>query len=140
VPERVEVKARLLPSGEMLGSASQCVETTTGTGASQTWTSESGDGELTLTKSDAKTGIAYDMAFIMGETRAPAACAMTYDAADGTTTVIWTMEGDVGDFMPPVIAGFMTPLMKGEIGSMFDKGLVKLKTIVETPREAEGEQ
>jgi hypothetical protein len=106
--------------------------TTTGVGASQTWTSEEGDGELIFTRSDPETGIAYDMAFIMGETRAPADCAMIYDTSAGTTRVTWTMEGDTRDFMPPVIAGLITPLMKGSIGSMFDLGLEKLKTVVET--------
>lgn len=106
--------------------------TTKGVGASQTWTSESGNGELTLTKSDPKTGIAYDMAFIMGETRAPSTCAMIYDVQGATTTVTWTIHGDMGDFMPSVVAGLMTPLMKMSISGMFEQGLAKLKTQVES--------
>lgn len=107
-------------------------EKTSGIGASQTWTGKDGDGELTITQSDEKEGIAYDMAFIMEDVRAPATCAMKYSAEGGKTTVTWTMEGDVADFMPPVLSGLMTPLMKSSIGGMFDKGLGQLKSKVET--------
>jgi hypothetical protein len=106
-------------------------ETFAGIGASQTWTSENGDGELTITRSDPVTGIAYDMAFIMEEKRAPAVCTMDYETNGNATDVVWTMEGDVGDFMPPVIAGYMNAVMKGSIGAMFVKGLETLKATVE---------
>ncbi len=66
---------------------------TTGVGASQSWTSDSGDGELTFTRCDPATGVAYDMAFIMEGTRAPARCEMNYEAKGTDTKVIWTMEG-----------------------------------------------
>lgn len=106
--------------------------TTTGVGASQTWTSaKDGDGELMLTRSDPTTGIAYEMAFIMEGTRAPSLCAMNYTTEGDTTTVTWTMTGDAGEFMPPVIGGLMTPMMTNEIGSMFEKGLDNLKATVE---------
>ena len=105
---------------------------TVGVGASQTWTSDQGDGELTLTRSGPASGIAYDMAFIMDGARAPSICAMTYAPAGGSTTVTWTMEGDVHDFMPRVLAGLMTPLMDAQISSMFDKGLQNLKGQVES--------
>ena len=107
---------------------------TTGIGASQTWTSKEGDGELTITKWDETTGIAYDMAFLMEEKRAPAKCAMVYTTEGGKTKVKWTMEGDIADFMPPVLSGLMTPFMKGSIEGMFDKGLKNLKTKVEATK------
>ncbi len=106
-------------------------EKTTGVGASQTWTAEDGDGELTLTRSDVQTGIAYEMAFLMGETRAPADCAMSYAVEGGRTTVTWTMTGDLGDMMPPVVAGYMRPLLQKQIGSFFVDGLQTLKSKVE---------
>ncbi len=106
--------------------------TTAGVGASESWTSKDGDGELTLTRCDPTTGIAYDMAFIMEGTRAPSVCAMDYTTSGDTTTVTWTMTGDVSDFMPPVVSGLMKPLMSKEIGSMFEKGLENLKSTVET--------
>ena len=104
---------------------------TAGVGASQTWSSDEGDGELTITESDPAKGIAYEMVFIMGETRAPASCAMTYEVDGENTTVVWTMEGDMGDAMPPVVSGYMTLMMSGAIGDMFQTGLQKLKTVVE---------
>jgi len=107
-------------------------ETTVGVGASQTWTSDQGDGELTLTEADPESGIAYEMAFIMDGLRAPAICAMTYGEAGGSTTVTWTMEGDVNDFMPRALAGLMTPMMDAQISDMFDRGLQNLKGRVES--------
>ena len=106
----------------------------TGVGASQSWTGKDGDGELTFTKCDEASGIAYDMAFIIEGTRAPATCEMTYSESDGKTTVVWTMEGDTSDFMPPVVGGLMTPLMSSSIGGMFDQGLDKLKEQVEASK------
>ena len=104
---------------------------TAGVGASQSWTSDSGNGELTLTRSDPATGIAYDMAFLDEGVRAPAKCAMTMESSGDGTTVSWTMEGDTADFMPPVLSGLMRPLLESEIGTMFDRGLEKLRTRAE---------
>ena len=114
-------------------------EKTTGVGASQSWTGKDGDGELTLTASSPTTGIAYDMAFIQGDMRAPAECAMSYQVADGTTTVTWSMKGDLASMMPPVLSGYMNLTMPSMIGGMFDRGLEKLKGIAEsgTPAPAE---
>jgi len=102
-------------------------EVTRGVGASQTWTSKEGDGELTLTRCDPDTGIAYDMAFIMDGQRAPAKCEMNYAQKDGGTEVVWTMEGDVADYMPPIVGGYMNLFLKMAIGGMFQQGLEKLK-------------
>lgn len=107
-------------------------EKTVGVGASQTWTSDQGDGELTLTKADPMAGIAYEMAFIMDGRRAPADCAMTYAEAGGSTTVTWTMEGDVADFMPRALAGLMKPLMDAQLSDMFETGLQSLEGRVES--------
>lgn len=102
-------------------------EATTGVGARQTWSGKDGDGELTLTKCDPGTGIAYDMAFIMDETRVPATCEMTYEKVDGGTIVTWKMEGDIAGMMPRPMAGWMNIMMSGSIGSMFDRGLEGLR-------------
>jgi hypothetical protein len=104
---------------------------TTGVGASQTWTSESGDGELTFTACDPATGVAYDMMFIMEDKRAPASAIMSYKVVDGGTEVTWSMEGDMAEFMPPVFAGLMQLMSGLFIGSDFDQGLAALKTKVE---------
>jgi len=109
---------------------------TIGVGASQTWKSTDGDGELQLTRCDLASGIAYDMAFIMDDgKRAPSTCAMDYRTSGDSTTVTWTMTGDCGDFMPPVLSGLMRPLVSKEIGAMFEKGLDNLKHTVESAPE-----
>jgi len=106
-------------------------EQTTGVGASQKWTGKDGDGELTFTGSDPAAGIKYDMAFIMEGKRAPAQCAMLYESDGKSTTVVWTMSGDMGDVMPPVVGGYLGLLMPGSIGAMFDTGLGRLKELAE---------
>ena len=107
---------------------------TTGIGASQSWSGKDGEGELTLTQCDASTGIAYDMAFINGDVRAPSTCAMNYTQEGSKTKVSWTMEGDFSDMMPPVLSGLMAPLTKSMIGGFFDEGLQDLKVKVETSK------
>ena len=107
-------------------------EQTAGIGAHQSWTSEEGDGELTLTMSDPAKGIAYDMAFIKEDSRVPATSAMTYEpSADGGTVVTWSMEGTWDGVVAPVVDGWMKILSPMMIGGMFDDGLANLKSKVE---------
>ncbi len=103
----------------------------TGVGASQTWTSDDGGGELTFTACDAETGIAYDMVFIMKDNRAPARAKMLYTREGDATVVTWIMEGDVADMAPPVLAGYARLFLPGQVGDMFDQGLLVLKEKVE---------
>ena len=108
--------------------------TTAGVGAHQSWTGKDGDGELTFTKSDPATGIAYDMAFIQGDTKIPSKGWLTYKAVDGGTEVTWGMDGN---FDMSCLGGaikwgrLMLPMMKGGIEDMFDFGLAKLKKVSE---------
>jgi hypothetical protein len=104
---------------------------TTGVGATQTWTSESGDGELIFTACDPDTGVTYDMTFIMEETRAPATATMSYKVVDGGTEVTWSMQGDMAEFMPPVFGGLMQLMSGMFIGADFEQGLTALKSKVE---------
>ena len=105
---------------------------TTGVGAYQFWSGKDGDGELTFTKCDAESGIAYDMAFILEEEKHPSKSAMTYKKVDGGTEVTWTMEGDAGSMLPPIVGGYIAKFaMVGSIESMFDRGLNNLKEKVE---------
>lgn len=110
-------------------------DSTTGVGASQRWSGKDGDGELTFTESDPATGIAYDMAFIDGDLRAPAVSAMRYEPSGEGTTVVWTMSGDSADFAPPVVGGYVNLMMPAMIGDMFDQGLEKLKEVAESDLE-----
>lgn len=100
--------------------------TTKGVGASQSWAGDSGSGELTFTKSDPDSGIAYDMIFDdLYESKAE----VTYHAeSDGSTHVEWVMTGDTGT---PVIGGYFALMMDSMVGPMFENGLKKLKTAAE---------
>ena len=107
-------------------------EKTTGVGASQSWTSaKAGDGELEFTECDEATGVAYDMAFIMKDRRAPSKASIRYAPAGDATKVTWAMEGDMVSMMPRVIAGWFKLMMVRMIGKQFDRGLASLKGKVE---------
>ncbi len=104
---------------------------TTGVGAHQSWTGDSGNGELTFTQCSPEQGIAYDMLFIDGERKLPARCWMSYAPATDGTRVTWGLEGD---FDMPIIGGWMVLLMGPALDDMLEKGLVKLKTVAEAGR------
>ncbi len=98
---------------------------TSGVGASQSWTGDSGGGELTFTRCDVVTGVGYDMSFDEG--KYPSTGELTY-AAEGTgTTVTWVMDGESSGVVGRWFGLFMGPM----VGPMFDQGLEKLKTVVE---------
>ena len=105
---------------------------TTGVGASQSWTDKDGGGWLKVTRSDPSSGLAYDMAFVMGEgtdtEEMPAQGAITYEPVDGGTRVSWSMSGEV---TLPVFGGYLAKMLPGQVGPMFDQGLAKLKTAAE---------
>ncbi|MCA9782849.1 MAG: SRPBCC family protein [Candidatus Cloacimonetes bacterium] len=100
-------------------------ETTTGVGASQSWTSKEGPGELTFTECSLEQGIAYDMVF---DNRHRSKGVMSYEDDPGGVRVTWGMTGRME---LPVIGGYFCLLMDTMVGPMFDTGLSKLKTVVE---------
>ena len=102
--------------------------TTTGAGASQSWTGDSGSGRLRVTQSDAMTGIVYEMAFVDGEREMPATGWIRYSPAPGGTQVEWAMQGDM---RMPVIGGYFALMSGMFMNPMFDKGLAKLKARAE---------
>ena len=102
---------------------------TTGVGASQRWKDDSGEGRLVFTRCD-EAGIAYDMAFLMGDGELPSQGVLRYEAKDGGTDVVWSMKGDLAI---PVLGGWMRLLFLGAMQSDFDKSLAKLKRVVEAP-------
>jgi hypothetical protein len=105
--------------------------TTTGVGASQSWTSQKDEGgRLTFTKCDPATGIAYDMAFRMGDKEIPAKSWMTYSpASGGGVQVEWGIEGRME---MAVIGGYFATLADTMMGPMFQQGLDELKKKAET--------
>ena len=102
---------------------------TIGVGASQTWTSDQGSGSLTFTKSDPKTGLAYDMTITSpGNEAQPAQVKMIYTPDGDGTKVTWTMKGEMKGFL----GGIMAKLVPSLVGTIFDKGLQNLKAKTET--------
>lgn len=101
---------------------------TTGVGAKQTWTSKGGNGELTFTKWDRKTGIEYDMAFFSGEERLPSTGTISYEEIGKKTRVTWSMKGEMN---MPIIGGWYAMTMDPVVGPYFDEGLEKLRQKVE---------
>ena len=99
-----------------------------GVGASQSWTSASGEGRLRFTQCDAATGVAYDMAFIDDGHETPAQGSLTYRSAGAGTEVVWHMEGQIE---MPVIGPYFALLMGSFVGPEFEKGLSKLKAATE---------
>ena len=103
---------------------------TTGIGASQTWSGESGDGRLVFAASSPATGVEYDLWFDNDAFQARAAILYAF-AVGEVTHVTWTMEGTMGT---PVLGGYYALLMDYMAGNMFDTGLGKLKQVVEQNR------
>jgi hypothetical protein len=100
---------------------------TSGQGASQSWVGESGTGALTITASSTDIGIEYDLLFDGGTYECKSS--MRYDRLpDGDTKVTWAMSGDMGKSLT---SGYFALLMDTMVGSMFDKGLSNLKSVVE---------
>ena len=101
-------------------------EQTSGEGASQTWSGDSSDGELSLTRCDPAWGIAYKMAF--NKKSYTSKGSITYRPVAGGTEVVWNMIGDNGD---NIMARYFAGLMPSLIGPQFEEGLARLKLVSE---------
>jgi hypothetical protein len=97
-------------------------ETTAGVGAHQTWSGKSGNGELTFTACDPRTGVAYDIFFNDGSDAAKGS--VLYEVEADGTRVTWSMSGDFGMNLPGRYFGLLLNSMLGEI---YEKGLSRLK-------------
>lgn len=100
-------------------------ERAAGVGAHQSWTGESGSGELTVTASSPATGIDYDLVF--DETWRNTAT-VRYEPLASGTRVVWTMRGDAGS---NIVGRYFGVMMDGLVGPMFERGLEKLRERVE---------
>ena len=103
-------------------------EISKGSGASQSWTSESGDGALLFTQSNLESGIHYDISFNNGANQAQAR--LTYTPVSySETQVEWTMKGQIET---PIFGAYLAFFMDSMVGPSFELGLFKLKKLVET--------
>lgn len=98
-----------------------------GKDAGQSWNGDkSGSGSMTITQSDAATGIVYSLQF--GGEKYPTEGSMRYDADQNGTKVTWSSSGELGN---NPISRYFGLLMDSMMGADFDKGLSKLKRVVE---------
>jgi len=96
-------------------------------GSRMVWKSEKmGNGQLTALRSDAATGLEYEL--MMPEMGAPARGSIRYAKEGGGTRVTWKDEGTLGG--NPILR-LMGPLMEGMMGTYFDRGLAKMKSLAE---------
>ncbi len=127
------------PQWEPWTSDDPTIQTTVGTpnagvGANQSWSGDSGSGNLTLTAST-PTGVEFDMDFDGQAARGILVCSENSDSV----TVTWKMEGDNGWNL---IGRYFGLMMDGIVGPMFQLGLDRLKVAVDnapapTPEVAE---
>ena len=102
-------------------------EKTFGVGASQSWTGAEGSGSLKFISSSPTEGVAYDLYFDNQSEKCDGA--MMYETEENNTKVIWKMSGDMN---MPIAGGYLACMMDEMVGPMFERGLDKLKTAVET--------
>lgn len=93
-----------------------------GVGAVSKWVVDDEDGMMTITQSDAAIGVHYNLEFDKGSMKSSGS--LMYEAVDGGTKVVWKNGGDC--------SLLFKPLLDGMIGPDFEKGLNKMKTVVET--------
>lgn len=92
-----------------------------GVGAKQIWTSrKAGNGSLTFTSWDPKSGIAYDLDF---EGWPPATAGFEYRDTEEGVRVFWSMNGEVP---VPVVGGYLALFFKNMISSSFQKGMTNI--------------
>lgn len=99
---------------------------TSGVGAHQNWTGDSGNGELTFTASD-ESGIVYDLSFDEGAYQSVGR--VIYEKSGDGTKVTWDMKGDAG---MNIIGRYFGIMMDSMVGPPFEQGLTKLKDRVES--------
>lgn len=92
-----------------------------GVGAHQTWTGESGNGEVTFTEIDEGRSVRYDM--VLDETyRSKGELVLGLEG--NQTVVTWRMYGNTDNFSGRYFAAMMDMM----VGPMFEDGLARLKS------------
>jgi Polyketide cyclase / dehydrase and lipid transport len=97
-------------------------------GAHQEWKAKKGGGHLTITRSEPRWGVGYEMDLSKG--RPQSNYTMRYEAMADSTKVIWEMQGDMGWNL---MGRYFNLLMDPMVGPLFDEGLARLKMITEKP-------
>lgn len=100
-------------------------EKSEGVGAHQSWTQESGRGEITVTQASPESGITYDLVF---DEAMKSVGQVKFETADGGTKVTWTNSGDLPFMIRPL---FLFVSLEDMMGEDFEEGLAGLKKKVE---------
>lgn len=106
----------------------------TGAGAALLWDGEtSGGGSLTITESDPRRGVAYDLR--IGKLGIEAVGALVFSPEPSGTRVTWSSSGDVGG---NPFRRFFVLCYGGLMGPDFERGLAGLKRRVESDIASDG--
>ncbi|MCK6438646.1 MAG: SRPBCC family protein [Planctomycetes bacterium] len=106
-------------------------QTTSGAGASQTWTAEHhGNGTLKILTSDPASGITYRLSMNGGEFESDGA--IRYEKTPEGTKVTWSASGENGYDILKRYAGAL--FIEDAMGPDFEQGLSNLKKAVEPPQ------
>ncbi|HYO53473.1 SRPBCC family protein [Archangium sp.] len=98
-----------------------------GVGAVHSWSgADVGNGTLSLTQADPRTGVAYDMSVEHG--RYLLHGRISFEPEGQGTRVTWVDEGDIGG---NPLAHYLVPLIRSRLGGYFEEGLAQLKKLVE---------
>ncbi|MFY0571285.1 SRPBCC family protein [Archangium lansingense] len=98
-----------------------------GVGAVHSWSGGSvGNGTLSLTQADPKTGVVYDMSVEHGRYLLHGSISFTPEGQG--TRVTWVDEGDVG---ASPLAHYLVPLIRSRLGRYLEEGLANLGKQVE---------
>ena len=96
---------------------------TTGVGASQQWSDESGGGRLEFIESIPSTRLSYNIWF--GDAKHPAISSMIFEQVTANKIrVHWTIEGDM---QMHIVGPLFAILMDTLVGPAFEQGLENLK-------------
>lgn len=106
-------------------------EKSSGVGAYQSWKGDNDAGELTFTRCDPASGVAWDMNFINGDSKMPAKSQLNYTPGASGIEVEWVIEGRME---MPLIGPFFAKFADRLIGAMFEQGLNKLKSVCEAAK------
>lgn len=100
----------------------------TGVDATRSWIGEDGGNQVTITQSDPKTGIEYEMLFFADDRRFTSLGSLRYAPEGGGTRVTWSMRGSSDT---PIMGGMIAASMEKRFGPLFEKGLMNLKSAAE---------
>lgn len=122
-PEWTPWNASQYPGGEWMFGGPEL-----GAGSVRSWTGDViGRGTLSLSEANPRTGVSYQASLDGG--RFSARGRISLEPIEGGTRVTWVDEGGIGGHP---LRRYLMPLIRSRLGSGFEEGLARLKTVVES--------